>query len=65
MLAAKSMGYDSCPMDDFDFDAVGQLINLPQDHSIAMFVAIGEAISELWSRAGQLPMDEVTITDRF
>ena len=29
MLAAKSMGYDSCPMDGFDFDAVGKLINLP------------------------------------
>ena len=22
MLAAKSMGYDSCPMDGFDFDEV-------------------------------------------
>ncbi|MEN9472450.1 MAG: hypothetical protein RLZZ495_539, partial [Pseudomonadota bacterium] len=42
MLAAQEMGYESCPMDGFDFDAVGQLINLPADHAIAMFVAIGK-----------------------
>lgn len=40
MLAAKEMGYDSCPMDGFDFDAVGKLINLPSDHVISMFVVI-------------------------
>jgi nitroreductase len=34
MLTAKSMGYDSCPMDGFDFEAVGELINLPDDHAI-------------------------------
>lgn len=36
MLAAKDMGYDSCPMDGFDFKQVGQLINLPEDHVIAL-----------------------------
>ena len=36
MLAAKAMGYDSCPMDGFDFEAVGKLINLPADHLISM-----------------------------
>ncbi|EDN70710.1 nitroreductase family protein [Beggiatoa sp. PS] len=65
MLAAKSMGYDSCPMDGFDFDAVGQLINLPEDHVIAMFVVIGKAIKESWPRGGQLSMEEVVITDHF
>ncbi|MFZ3087648.1 MAG: nitroreductase family protein, partial [Methylotenera sp.] len=29
MLAAKEMGYDTCPMDGFDFDAVAKLLNLP------------------------------------
>ncbi len=65
MLAAKAMGYDSCPMDGFDFDAVGKLINLPQDHSIAMFVVIGKGTKEAWPRGGQLPMDEVVITNKF
>ena len=65
MLHAKEMGYDSCPMDGFDFDAVGKLINLPQDHAVAMFVAIGKGIKEAWPRGGQLPMSEVLVTDRF
>lgn len=65
MLAAKSMAYDSCPMDGFDFDAVGKLINLPADHVIAMFVVIGKGVREPWPRAGQLPKEAVTVTDRF
>ena len=65
MLAAKSMGYDSCPMDGFDFDKVGELINLPDDHSIAMFVAVGKGTKDPWPRPGQLGYDEVVIRDRF
>lgn len=65
MLAAKEMGYDSCPMDGFDFDAVAKLLNLPADHTPAMFVAIGKGIKEAWPRGGQLPMDEVVIRNQF
>ena len=65
MLAAKSMGFDSCPMDGFDFDAVGKLINLPDDHLIAMFVAVGRAVGAASPRGGQLPLSEVVIKDRF
>jgi nitroreductase len=65
MLLAKEMGYDSCPMDGFDFDAVGKLINLPSDHVIAMFVTIGKQVREPWPRGGQLSMNEVVIDNRF
>ena len=65
MLAAKSMGYDSCPMDGFDFDKVAELIQLPDDHVIAMFVAIGKGTKEAWPRPGQLALEEVVIKDRF
>ncbi len=65
MLAARGMGYDSCPMDGFDFDAVAKLINLPKDHVITMFVAVGKGLRQPWPRAGQLPMEEVTINNRF
>lgn len=65
MLAAKEMGYDSCPMDGFDFDAVGKLINLPDDHVVSMFVAIGKKAREPWPRGGQLAMSEVVINNRF
>ena len=65
MLAAKEMGYDSCPMDGFDFDAVGKLIKLPQDHIISMFVVIGKGIKDPWPRGGQLALDEVVIKNYF
>jgi nitroreductase len=65
MLTAKSMGYDSCPMDGFDFEKVAELIHLPDDHVIAMFVAIGKGTKEAWPRPGQLELDEVIIKNRF
>ncbi len=65
MLTATAMGYQSCPMDGFDFDAVAKLIQLPEDHAIAMFVAIGKGTKEAWPRPGQLPLSEVVLTDRF
>jgi len=65
MLAAQELGYQSCPMDGFDFDAVGRLIDLPADHAVAMFVAIGKGIQPARPRGGQLAMNEVVLTDRF
>ena len=65
MLAARSMGYDSCPMDGFDFEKVSELINLPAEHVIAMFVAIGKCTKESWPRPGQLDLNEVIIKNRF
>ena len=65
MLSAKSMGYDSCPMDGFDFEKVAELINLPADHVIAMFVAIGKGTKEAWPRPGQLDFNEVVIKNSY
>lgn len=65
MLSAKAMGYDSCPMDGFDFPAVAELINLPDDHVISMFIAIGKASSQAAPRAGQLALTDIVIKDRF
>jgi nitroreductase len=65
MLAAKAMGYDSCPMDGFDFEAVGKIINLPDQHVISFMVAIGKATQDAWPRPGQLPYEEVVIRNRF
>ncbi len=65
MLAAKEMGYDTCPMDGFDFDAVATLLNLPADHIPTMFITVGKAIQEARPRSGQLAMDEVVIRNKF
>jgi len=65
MLSAKSMGYDSCPMDGFDFDEVAKIIRLPEDHVISMFIAIGKETKPAWPRPGQLALENVLIKDSF
>ncbi len=65
MLAAKSMGYDTCPMKGFDYDAVGKMIHLPADHIISMMVVIGKKSKEPSSRGGQLPLSEVVFENHF
>jgi len=65
MLAAKELGYDSCPMDGFDFEQVGKLIQLPEDHVIAMFVAIGKKTEDAKPRGGQLDYSEIVIENAF
>ncbi|SFK44502.1 nitroreductase family protein [Methylophaga sulfidovorans] len=65
MLMAKGMGYDSCPMDGFDFDKVARIINLPHDHVIVMMITVGKKLQEARPRSGQLELDEVLFTDRF
>ena len=65
MLAAKSMGYDSCPMIGFDIDKVAELINLPDDHVMGAMVAIGKGTKQPWPKPGQLPLDELVVENRF
>lgn len=65
MLAAKAMGYDSCPMDGFDFDAVAKIIKLPEDHVISFMIAVGKGTQPAWPKPGQLPYEEVVIQNSF
>lgn len=65
MLAATALGYQTCPMDGFDFDAVGKLINLPANHAIGFMVAIGKGTKAPHDRPTQLPLEEVVIENKF
>jgi nitroreductase len=65
MLAAKAMGYDSCPMIGFDPVQVAQLIHLPEDHVIGFMIAVGKATKPAWPKPGQLPLEEVVVHNRF
>lgn len=65
MLAARGMGYDSCPMIGFDHEAVARLVNLPSDHCIGPLIAVGKRTQDPWAKPGQLALGEVMITDRF
>lgn len=65
MLAAKAMGYDSCPMIGFDPVQVASVINLPKDHVIGMILTIGKAAAPAKPKGGFLPANEIVIRDRF
>jgi len=65
MLAVSEMGYDSCPMIGFDFEAVADIIKLPDEHDIIMAVTIGKALESARVRAGQLPLEDVVFRDSF
>ncbi|MEM8643969.1 MAG: nitroreductase family protein [Pseudomonadota bacterium] len=65
MLAAKSMGYESCPMIGYDFDKVAEMINLPDDHCIGPLVVVGKGVKEPWPKPGQLSLDEVVVHNRY
>lgn len=65
MLAAKAMGYDSCPMIGFDPERVAEIIQLPEDHIIGMMLTIGKAVKDANARGGQLPYEDVVFKNRF
>ncbi|MHC4554322.1 MAG: nitroreductase family protein [Planctomycetota bacterium] len=65
MLAAKAMGYDSCPMIGFDIEKVAELINLPDDYVMGPMVAVGKGIKESWPKPGQLPLKELVVENGF
>ena len=65
MLAAKSMGYDSCPMIGFDIEKVAELVKLPSDYVMGPMVAIGKGIKAPWPKPGQLSLDELVVENSY
>ena len=65
MLAAKALGYDSCPMIGFDIEKVASLINLPEDHVMGPMIAIGKKVMDSWPKPGQLPLSELVVENSF
>lgn len=65
MLAAKAMGLDTCAMVGLDMAKVARIINLPEGHCIGFVITVGKALQPARPRSGQLPIDEVMITDAF
>lgn len=65
MLAAKAMGYDSCPMIGFDPTKVAEIIKMPEDHVIGMIITVGKALTPANERGGQLPYEQVVLSNSF
>ena len=65
MLAARSMGLDSCPMMGFEYDQLAEIINLPLDHIISMMIVVGKRAEDAAPRGGQLDLNEVVFENSF
>jgi nitroreductase len=65
MLAARGLGYETCPMVGFDPEAVSKIIRLPVDHAISYMIAVGKGLQEPWPRGGRLSAEETVILNQF
>lgn len=65
MLAAKSMGYDSCPLIGFDNPKVSEMINLPKDHIVGIMLTIGKAVRPAWPKPGYISREELVQDNAF
>ncbi|MEM1222316.1 MAG: nitroreductase family protein [Verrucomicrobiota bacterium] len=65
MLAAKGLGYDSCPMIGFDAAKTAELINLPENYVLSFMIPVGKQTKPAWDRGERLSDDKVVAFDRF
>ncbi|MEO1857910.1 MAG: nitroreductase family protein [Rubritalea sp.] len=65
MLAARELGYDSCPMIGFDKEAVSKLINLPDGMMLGFMIPVGEQSKAAWARGPRLSDKKLVFHDRF
>lgn len=65
MLAAKAMGYDTCPMVGFDFDKVSELIKLPTGYALAAMLVVGKGTQAAWPKPGFITKPEMVVENHF
>lgn len=60
MLAVKSQGYDTCPMEGVDSARIKKYLKLPRRAELNMVIAVGEGMEEgVWYPQVRLPYDAV------
>jgi len=64
MLAAKAMGYDTCPMGGFDPQKLVETFNIPSRYLPVMLVTVGKAAQPA-RPSSRLPIDDITVWNRF
>lgn len=65
MLAARAMGYDSCPMIGFDPAKVSAAVGLPEQCPPLLMVTVGKALEPARPRLGVLHFEDCVSIDRF
>ncbi|MBP1965242.1 nitroreductase family protein [Paenibacillus aceris] len=64
MIAAKAMGYDTCPMGGYDATKFVEAFNVPARYVPVMLISVGLAASPARS-AGRLSLDQITVSNTF
>jgi nitroreductase len=64
MLAAKALGYDTCPMGGFDREALIKELNIPARFFPTMLITLGKG-TESGYPSVRLPLSELVIKERF
>lgn len=65
MLAARAMGYDSCPLVGYDPAKVADAVGLPEDCPPLLIVTIGKALEPARPRLGILHYEDCVSFDRY
>jgi nitroreductase len=64
MLAAKALGYDTCPMGGFDHARFVQEFNVPERFIPVMLISVGLA-SNPARPSTRLPLDQIIVSNTF
>jgi nitroreductase len=64
MLAAKAMGYDSCPMTGFDPAKLAEAFQVPERYTPVMLITVGKATQPA-RPTDRLPLQELVIRETF
>ena len=60
MLAAKEMGWDTCPMIGFDPNAVKEILNISEKYEVVMMITLGkEKVESRKPRGYRKPVGEI------
>ena len=65
MLAARAMGYDSCPLIGFDAKKVAAALDLPDHCPPLLMITVGKAKEPARPRLGVLHFEDCVSRDRF
>ncbi|MDD9265637.1 nitroreductase family protein [Paenibacillus sp. GCM10023248] len=64
MIAAKAMGYDTCPMGGYDAAKFVEAFNVPARYVPVMLISVGLAATPA-RPSGRLSLDQITVSNTF
>ncbi|MEC0247688.1 nitroreductase family protein [Paenibacillus chitinolyticus] len=64
MLAAKALGYDTCPMGGFNPAAFVQEFNVPERYIPTLLISVGKAAKPAYA-SGRFPLEQVVVKNSF